>query len=360
MASTVPPSKSQALHNFSLSQLKWKSNNQRPRSSSSSSAAVSAVRVSSSSSPHRPPPFSHDSPPRMQSLHSPSRRVAEDSVVATAASPSRFSPVRGGEDSSASRIQPGVCADESSVPPPLNHSPVAGKSEPCVKNSKPSIEYRRQSRNSESCSMKNGVIISSPDRHERESSSSRFLINIQQKTSKVPEAIQVEEEGEIGEVPEKGNLSASIDDDERSQKTWDFRPRKPIRPSLNLNGSLFKNFGSTVRMEKRAQSPQGNLSSRSETQKKEKRKEGFTMTLSREEIEEDCFAMMGSRPSRRPKKRSKAVQKLIDNVFPGAWLESFTADWYKVSEHPGKVGDIKTVGVNINTGHGTLPRAQDD
>ena len=137
---------------------------------------------------------------------------------------------------------------------------------------------------------------------------------------KSAEEIQPEEEGKAevkvqdDEVQDEGKLLASFDDDETVQKTWNFRPRKPIRPSLNLNGSGFKNNGSTVQHAKRAQSPQVNPNSgnRSEKKKKEKRKIGFTLALSREEIEEDLFALLGSKPSRRPKKRSKTVQKLMD------------------------------------------------
>ncbi|XP_027106547.2 uncharacterized protein [Coffea arabica] len=356
MASTVP-AKSQPLHNFSLSHLKWKGNHQRPRSASSS-----AARLSASGSPHRSPPFSHDSPPRRQSLNSPLRSAA-DSVAAS--SPSRHAAMLGGEDSAASPMLHGDGADELTAPL-LNQSPVrgngTGKLESCVKSSKPLIEYRRHSRPSVSSVVKNGVFTSSPDRDERklkgagagagaeaeaqntESRSSKFLIKIRQKTSKFAEEIQPEEEGKAevkvqdNEVQDEGKLLASFDDDEPLQKTWNFRPRKPIRPSLNLNGSGFKNNGSTVQHAKRAQSPQVNPNSgnRSENQKKEKRKIGFTLALSREEIEEDLFALLGSKPSRRPKKRSKTVQKLMDNVFPGAWLQSITADSYKVSEHPGK------------------------
>lgn len=351
MASTVP-AKSQPLHNFSLSHLKWKGNHQRPRSTPSS-----AARLSASGSPHRSPPVSHDSPPRRQSNNSPLRGSA-DSVAAS--SPSRHATTHGGEDSAASSpMRHGDGSDETAASL-LNQSPVrgngSGKLESCVRSSKPLIEYRRQSRNSVASGVKNGVFVSSPDGDEgklkgaeadadnKESRSSKFLIKIRQKTSSFAGEIQPEEEGkaevkvEDNEVQDEGKLLASFDDNEPLQKTWNFRPRKPIRPSLNLNGIGFKNNGSAVQHAKRAQSRQVNPNStnRPENQKKEKRKIGFTLALSREEIEEDLFALLGSKPSRRPKKRSKNVQKLVDNVFPGAWLQSITADSYKVSEHPGK------------------------
>ncbi|OMO63500.1 hypothetical protein COLO4_32388 [Corchorus olitorius] len=42
--------------------------------------------------------------------------------------------------------------------------------------------------------------------------------------------------------------------------------------------------------------------------------------------------MAGHRPPRRPKKRSRHVQKQLDSLFPGLWLTEVTADFYKVPE----------------------------
>ncbi|CAI0522457.1 unnamed protein product [Linum tenue] len=53
-----------------------------------------------------------------------------------------------------------------------------------------------------------------------------------------------------------------------------------------------------------------------------------------EEIEEDVFILTGSRPSRRPMKRPKNVQKLVDNVFPGLWLVGATVDSYRIPDTP--------------------------
>ncbi|CAN1748337.1 hypothetical protein LINPERHAP1_LOCUS3376 [Linum perenne] len=67
--------------------------------------------------------------------------------------------------------------------------------------------------------------------------------------------------------------------------------------------------------------------------KKEKRR--FWIALSKEEIEEDIFILTGSRPARRPKKRAKNVQKLLDvNIFPGLWLVGNTVDSYRIAETP--------------------------
>ncbi|CAK9173276.1 unnamed protein product [Ilex paraguariensis] len=69
------------------------------------------------------------------------------------------------------------------------------------------------------------------------------------------------------------------------------------------------------------------------SEKKEKRK--LWISLSKEEIEEDVYALTGGRPSRRPKKRPKNVQKFVDNLFPGLYLVGATADSYRVHEAPG-------------------------
>ncbi|KAL6566376.1 hypothetical protein OROGR_001991 [Orobanche gracilis] len=57
----------------------------------------------------------------------------------------------------------------------------------------------------------------------------------------------------------------------------------------------------------------------------------FSVSLSKREIEEDFFAIAGHRPPRRPKKRTRIVQKQLDTLFPGLWLTEVTPDMYKVS-----------------------------
>ncbi|KAF8407796.1 hypothetical protein HHK36_006932 [Tetracentron sinense] len=60
----------------------------------------------------------------------------------------------------------------------------------------------------------------------------------------------------------------------------------------------------------------------------------FSISLSREEIEEDFILMVGTKPSRRPKKRAKIVQKHMDYIFPGLWLSGVSPDSYKVPDFP--------------------------
>ncbi|XP_008799250.1 uncharacterized protein LOC103713962 [Phoenix dactylifera] len=71
------------------------------------------------------------------------------------------------------------------------------------------------------------------------------------------------------------------------------------------------------------------LGPRSEVLEKGERQK-FSISLTREEVEEDFLVMKGKKPPRRPKKRAKIVQKQLDSIFPGLWLSEITPDLYKV------------------------------
>ncbi|GER44404.1 hypothetical protein STAS_21301 [Striga asiatica] len=58
----------------------------------------------------------------------------------------------------------------------------------------------------------------------------------------------------------------------------------------------------------------------------------FAVALSKAEIEEDFYGIVGHRPARRPKKRARIVQRQLDTLFPGLWLKEVTADMYKIDE----------------------------
>ncbi|URD75218.1 hypothetical protein MUK42_07813 [Musa troglodytarum] len=58
----------------------------------------------------------------------------------------------------------------------------------------------------------------------------------------------------------------------------------------------------------------------------------FSITLTREEIDEDIYAVTGHRARRRPRKRHRVVQKQLDLLFPGSWLSEITLDTYKVPD----------------------------
>jgi hypothetical protein len=54
--------------------------------------------------------------------------------------------------------------------------------------------------------------------------------------------------------------------------------------------------------------------------------------LTRKEKEEDFLAMKGTKLPHRPKKRPKAVERLLQYVYPGMWLGDVTRARYEVKE----------------------------
>ncbi|RWW90396.1 hypothetical protein BHE74_00000499 [Ensete ventricosum] len=58
----------------------------------------------------------------------------------------------------------------------------------------------------------------------------------------------------------------------------------------------------------------------------------FSISLTRDEIEEDIYAVTGRRARRRPRKRARVFQKQLDALFPGSWLTEITADTYRVPD----------------------------
>ncbi|XP_051132894.1 uncharacterized protein LOC127252655 [Andrographis paniculata] len=377
MASTVP-AKSQPLHNFTLPHLKWNKDghssghNHRRRSVKSPSRRSNP---SSSASPVRQSPLRDSvaaTPPR---YHSPLRDSA-------ASSPPRESPVHGnylgkqtltvGESSKSDGVRGGA----------KHHFPVfkdntarhfsgrdfASESEDSARSrGAPFIEHRRSNpKNSALDATKIGVYATNSERaaqkFETKSKTkgaaadavkrSKILIKIPCKTTKTEEENSPEEppkvrggsggnnheDCETDELQEEAKINNTATDEEI--KTWNLRPRKPIRKSLNMSTSSMKNNGSSISEKNKNQSPLRNLHKRSAEnggaaaagEKKEKRKLSISIALSKEEIEEDIFALTGLKPARRPKKRPKNIQRQVDCVFPGAWLQGITADSYKVSE----------------------------
>ncbi|KAK8711152.1 hypothetical protein V6N13_146445 [Hibiscus sabdariffa] len=140
---------------------------------------------------------------------------------------------------------------------------------------------------------------------------------------------------EIADVADQSLIAEGIE--ELVPKTWNLRPRKLISKPPNHNGSTTK-IGVSAHDNKTHRSEatrSRNVTEPKPAEKKEK-KQKFSISLSREEIDEDIFAMTGSKASRRPKKRAKNVQKQLDCVFPGLWLASITPDCYRVTEAHGK------------------------
>lgn len=343
MASTVP-AKSQSLHNFTLPEL-WnkgghsgghlqrrrsiKSPSRRPTTSSASPVRQSPLRDSVSSTPPR-----HQSPlPNLAAAVARESSVRGDHLGKQSPTTGESYPVREfGRHSS-------VGGDS------VRHSPrpdLSSESEALRKGKGPLLEYRKiHTKNTTSDGIRNGVYSTNPERATQKFETklrakevdpagvkkSKFLIKIPCKSTKTEEAKHQEEplkivknteHDEDDQIREEGKINNNFDEE---SKTWNLRPRKPMRKSLNVNGGTVKNNGLAIPEKSKAEPPLKNPNSRSGEnkgnscsggEKKEKRKLSISVALSKEEIEEDIFALTGSKPARRPKKRAKNVQRQVD------------------------------------------------
>ncbi|XP_074571882.1 uncharacterized protein LOC141828356 [Curcuma longa] len=132
------------------------------------------------------------------------------------------------------------------------------------------------------------------------------------------EPVPVPEPTAIAEHP------AADASEEPQAPRWNLRtrrraPRSPTGNHQYLSGSL------PGTREKKA------VRLRSEDQEPPKRLK-FSLSLTKEEIDEDLYSITGSRARRRPRRRPRAVQKQLDSLFPGSWLSEITADSYKVPD----------------------------
>ncbi|KAL8192455.1 hypothetical protein R6Q57_027640 [Mikania cordata] len=108
--------------------------------------------------------------------------------------------------------------------------------------------------------------------------------------------------------------SSAAEEEESLPKTWNLRPRRHPMNCKQLNGGLSplpenrNTNGSNNNHNKEASVMKHIDHSIPSMSKKQK----FSIALSRHEIEEDIFSLTGLKPSRRPKKRPRSVQKQLD------------------------------------------------
>ncbi|EOA36988.1 hypothetical protein CARUB_v10009968mg [Capsella rubella] len=148
-----------------------------------------------------------------------------------------------------------------------------------------------------------------------------------------------EEEEEEEEIAGSGSGSGSGSGQEKEispVKPWNLRKRRaackePVSNSLKNQTDK----GIAIEEERVVVKPSPSLRGggggvvEAETKKVRPK---FAMRLTKKEIEEDFIGIFGQRPSRRPKKRARAVQKNLDSLFPGLYLTEVTLDAYKVPE----------------------------
>lgn len=128
-------------------------------------------------------------------------------------------------------------------------------------------------------------------------------------------------------------------DGEGENKPWNLRPRRAAASSASASMAAVAAKAPSIEpaeiipksMRLRGLEAQGGGGGAGE--RREKRK--LWIALSREEIEDDIYSLTGSKPSRRPRRRPKNVQKLLDNVFPGLWLVGLTPEAHRdLDVHP--------------------------
>ncbi|KAL1543347.1 hypothetical protein AAHA92_20331 [Salvia divinorum] len=127
------------------------------------------------------------------------------------------------------------------------------------------------------------------------------------------------EPGEIDNVGKEGKANHKADEDIRP---WNLRPRN-VKSKEVFGGEMNK-----AEAQMRRGGKEGKGDDREKGEKKKKKKLSINIALTKEEIEEDIFALTGAKPSRRPQKRPKNVQKQLDLTFPGLHLLSITPDSY--------------------------------
>ncbi|XP_057497979.1 uncharacterized protein LOC130782614 [Actinidia eriantha] len=168
-------------------------------------------------------------------------------------------------------------------------------------------------RNSMPEDVKNGVI----EKSEKESADAdgdggkdvRSKIYIRLRKNKSDD---VQNEGKKG--TERGEVEELVG------KSWNLRPRKPICKLSNANRgvSLQENKTSQQMTPNQPYSIRMQTGPEAEVAEKKEKKQKFSVSLSWLEIEDDVFALTGSKPAKRPKKRAKIVQKQHDERIFGS------------------------------------------
>ncbi|KAG6435622.1 hypothetical protein SASPL_100496 [Salvia splendens] len=145
-------------------------------------------------------------------------------------------------------------------------------------------------------------------------------IKIGSKSSKEEEDLPKANNKEEGEIDNAGKANQKADDEARP---WNLRPRNA---KTKIDKEVYGGERSKAESLRRG-GKEGKGEEREKGEKK-KNKMSINISLTKEEIEEDIFAMTGAKPSRRPQRRPKNVQKQLDLTFPGLHLRSITPDSY--------------------------------
>ncbi|GAU33211.1 hypothetical protein TSUD_144720 [Trifolium subterraneum] len=133
-----------------------------------------------------------------------------------------------------------------------------------------------------------------------------------------------------------GNENGVVGGSNGAIRPWNLRTRRaackapplpsPPIPPVRDDGRRFFDVGSST--------PSSPMVMKKKKMVMVNEKVKFSVSLSKEEVEEDFWALVGTRPPRRPKKRPRIVQRQLNTLLPGMWLAEVTPDSYKVAEVP--------------------------
>ncbi|KAL2460879.1 Uncharacterized protein Adt_44299 [Abeliophyllum distichum] len=161
-----------------------------------------------------------------------------------------------------------------------------------------------------------------------------------------------EDEGKIISLLKKDKeVNLSIKDDKsikiggadgKGGKKWNFRDRKSNQSSKTASAKSTAGSSSTSAGSKDKQPKHAGKSGLGKKEKEEREMSdfpklpSFSLELKPEEIVADLLAMTGKISPKKPKKRTKNVQRQIDLIIPGINLETITIDQYRVTENTQK------------------------
>ncbi|XP_047323740.1 microtubule-associated protein 1B-like [Impatiens glandulifera] len=278
MASPVP-AKSQTALSFSLPQWKLTKNHS------------SSHRRSADSSPHQQLP-PHESSPGQSSVR-------------------KESPMRDSSSESESSHEPAAKRKKTSPQAESGKNGSFGSSssdQAMIKEDKPAE-------------------VSDHDKDESKESKTKTQFRLKRASSKKNKPCEAQEEWKAPNAAEGAEVDESL------AKTWNLRPRRHTQRQSDTDEGNPSMAMAETKLQPSQSLPKGSeIRSAPLLEAAKKQRTKFSITLARDEIEEDIFAMTGLKPSRRVKKRSRSIQKQLDNVFPGLWLSStVTPDAYKVS-----------------------------
>ncbi|XP_061999221.1 uncharacterized protein LOC133716534 [Rosa rugosa] len=124
-------------------------------------------------------------------------------------------------------------------------------------------------------------------------------------------------------------LSAGEGLEEKGNKTWNLRPRKPVKKP-NGEASAMKTGAPVGQHNEIPELGRSRMARGCQTKKPKEPRMEISLTLTKEEIEEDLLLLTGKKPSRRPKRRPRSLQKQLDNITPGMYLDMLSAEAYQV------------------------------